>query len=39
MYLYRKRHHRKVRNRCAKKNARLRSKNQRRKIRVSGLKH
>ncbi len=39
MYIYRKRHVKKTRNRCAKKNSRLRAKNRRRKLRTSGLKH
>ena len=39
MYIYRKRHHRKVRNRCARKNAMLKIKNRNRKLRKSGLKH
>ena len=39
MYIYRKRHHRKVRNRCARKNAKLKIKNRNRKLRKSGLKH
>ena len=39
MYIYRKRHTKKVRNRCARKNAKLKIKNRRRKLRKSGLPH
>ena len=39
MYIYRKRHAKKVRNRCARKNAKLKAKNRRRKLRASGLPH
>jgi hypothetical protein len=39
MYIQRKRHSKGKRNRCAKKNARLKAKNRRRKLRKSGLAH
>lgn len=39
MYIHKRRHVKKTRNRCARKNATLKAKNRRRKLRVSGLKH
>lgn len=39
MYIHRKRSQKKVRNRCARKNAKLRIKNRKRKLRMSGLPH
>ena len=39
MYIHRKRSHKKSSNRCARKNARLRIKNRKRKMRMSGLPH
>jgi hypothetical protein len=39
MYIYKKRHVKHKRNRCAKKNAKLKAKNRRRKLRMSGLPH
>ena len=39
MYIHRKRNQKKVRNRCSRKNARLRAKNRKRKMRMSGLPH
>ncbi len=39
MYIHRKRNKKPVRNRCARKNAKLRIKNRKRKLRTSGLPH
>lgn len=39
MYIYRKRHQKKIRTRSARKTAKLKIKNRKRKLRVSGLKH
>ena len=39
MYIHKKRQNKAKRNRCARKNAKLKAKNRRRKLRKSGLPH
>ena len=39
MYIFSKRHKKANRTRCSRNNAKLKAKNRRRKVRMSGLKH